>query len=60
MQPLASLAAYMLEPQTNDALILWNFFDRYLVPQWGKGFYPYPVYRLMTPINLRTSVVDEN
>ena len=46
-QPLGNLVCYLLEPQTDDGLIKWNFFDRYLQPQWGRGFYPYPVYRLM-------------
>lgn len=46
-QPLGGLAAYLLEPLSDDSMLLWNFFDRYLVPQWGRGFYPYPVYRLM-------------
>ena len=59
-QPLANLAAYMLEPETNDALILWNYFDRYLVPQWGKGFYNYPVYRRMKKTDLQTLPVLEN
>ena len=59
-QPLANLAAYMLEPQTNDALILWNYFDRYLVPQWGKGFYNYPVYRLMKKTELQTQPLLED
>jgi dipeptidyl-peptidase-4 len=58
-QPLANLAAYMLEPQSDDALILWNFFDRYLVPQWGKGFYAYPVYRLMKKTELKTQPVPD-
>jgi dipeptidyl-peptidase-4 len=53
-QPLANLAAYMLEPESNDALLLWNYFDRYLVPQWGKGFYAYPVYRLMKKTELQS------
>jgi hypothetical protein len=59
-QPLAYLAAYLLEPQSDDALLLWNFFDRYIVPQWGRGYYPYPVYRLMKPANLETKVISEN
>jgi len=54
-QPLANLAAYLLEPQSNDGLITWNFFDRYLVPQWGMGYYPYPVYRILNPVELKTS-----
>lgn len=46
-QKLGSLAAYLLEPETDDGLLKWNFFDRYLVPQWGNYYFPYPVYRLM-------------
>ena len=53
-QPLANLAAYLLEPQSNDALLLWNFFDRVLVPQWGRGYNEYPVYRLMQKTALET------
>jgi len=56
-QPLASLAAYLLEPQSNDGLLTWNFLDRYLVPQWGAGYYPYPVYRIIEPVSLETSVI---
>jgi len=57
-QPLANLAAYMLEPETNDALVLWNYFDRFLVPQWGRGFNAYPVYRLMKSIDLKTEILQ--
>lgn len=46
-QPLGKLAAYLLEPESDDSMLLWNFFDRYLVPQWGRGYYPYPVYRII-------------
>jgi murein tripeptide amidase MpaA len=53
-QPLANVAAYLLEPQSNDGLLTWNFFDRYLVPQWGMGYNPYPVYRVMDRIDLNT------
>ena len=56
-QPLGRLAAYLLEPQVDDGLLYWNFFDRYLLPQWGSGFYPYPVYKLMNPEKL--SIVQE-
>jgi hypothetical protein len=45
-QKLGNLAAYLLEPQSDDGLLLWNFFDKYLVPQWGEGYSPYPVYKL--------------
>jgi murein tripeptide amidase MpaA len=53
-QPLANVAAYLLEPQSNDGLMTWNFFDRYLVPQWGAEYYPWPVYRVMKSININT------
>jgi len=46
-QPLGNVVCYLLEPQTDDGLLRWNFFDRYLQPQWGRGFYPYPVYRVV-------------
>mgnify|MGYP006281088517 CR=1 FL=1 len=46
-QPLGNLVSGLLEPQADDSMLKWNFFDRYLVPQWGGGYYPYPVYRLM-------------
>lgn len=46
-QRLRWLIAYLLEPQSDDGMVFWNFFDRHLVPQWGGGFYPYPVYRMM-------------
>ena len=53
-QPLANVAAYLLEPQSNDGLVTWNFFDRYLVPQWGMGYNQYPVYRILDKIDLKT------
>lgn len=53
-QPLANVAAYLLEPLSNDGLVVWNFFDRYLVPQWGGGYNTYPVYRLIEKTELKT------
>ncbi len=53
-QPLANLAAYLLEPQSNDGLLAWNFFDRYLVPQWGRGYYQYPVYKVIDKSEIDT------
>jgi dipeptidyl-peptidase-4 len=53
-QPLANLAAYLLEPQSNDGLLTWNFLDRYLVPQWGMGYNPYPVYKVIDKTDLKT------
>ncbi len=51
-QKLGSLIASLLEPQSDDGLLKWNYFDRYLVPQWGNGYYPFPVYRLMDNVEL--------
>lgn len=53
-QQLGNLAAYLLEPQSNDGLVFWNFFDRYMVPQWGQGYNPYPVYKVLTKTDLKT------
>jgi hypothetical protein len=53
-QPLANVAAYLLEPESNDGLLTWNFFDRYLVPQWGIGYNPYPVYKVINSVNILT------
>lgn len=57
-QPLGSLACYLLEPASDDGLVFWNAFDRYLVPQWGRGFGPCPVYRLLAPAELETAPAD--
>ena len=56
-QPLANLACYLLEPQSNDGLLTWNFLDRYLVPQWEKGFNPYPVYKIINPVKIEDTVL---
>jgi dipeptidyl-peptidase-4 len=53
-QPLANLAAYLLEPQSNDGMMTWNLFDRCLVPQWGIGYNPYPVYKILNHVDLKT------
>ena len=51
-QPLGNVAAYLLEPESDDGLLVWNFLDRYVVPQWGRGPLPYPVHKLLKPANL--------
>jgi len=51
-QKLGNLAACLLEPQSDDGLLFWNYFDKYLVPQWGGDYFPYPVYRLMEKTDL--------
>ncbi len=54
-QPLGRLAAYLLEPESDDGLLVWNFFDRDIVSQWGRGAQTYPVYKLLTPKNLASA-----
>jgi dipeptidyl-peptidase-4 len=41
-QPLGLLAAYLLEPESDDGLVSWNFLDPFLEPQKVL-----PVYKLM-------------
>jgi len=53
-QPLAVVAAYLLEPESDDGLVVWNFFDRYLSRQWSRTPQEYPVYKLYTSANLVT------
>ena len=45
-QPLTNLIFYMLEPQSDDGLLSWNFFDDYLQAQ-GVNQKPvdYPVFK---------------
>ncbi len=52
-QKLGNVASYLLEPEADDGYVKWNFFDRYLVPQWGRGYYPYPVYKLMRKTDIQ-------
>jgi len=51
-QRLGTLAAYLLEPESDDGLLVWNFFDRYLVTQWRRELQTFPVYRLLKPAHL--------
>lgn len=51
-QPSGFLAAYLLEPESDDGLVVWNFFDRYLAGQWQRGLSELPVYRLLQPAKL--------
>jgi len=51
-QPLGNVAAYLLEPESDDGLVVWNFFDRYLVPQWRREPQTCPVYKLLVPVNI--------
>jgi hypothetical protein len=57
-QSLGSVAAYLLEPESDDGLVVWNFFDRYLSAQWSMEPQVYPVYKLLRPSNLVTERVE--
>jgi len=51
-QPLANVAAYLLEPRSDDGLLVWNAFDRDIVGQWAREPAPCPIYKLMAPAPL--------
>jgi murein tripeptide amidase MpaA len=51
-QPLANVAAYLLEPESDDGLLAWNFFDKAVVGQWSRELAAVPVFRLMKPTAL--------
>jgi hypothetical protein len=51
-QPLGRLVFYLLEPESDDGLVNWNFFDSYL--ETGKTF---PVYKLMKQEKIASRVV---
>lgn len=45
-QPLANLIFYILEPQSDDGLVTWNFFDDYFKKNGvDKGSVKYPVFK---------------
>jgi hypothetical protein len=49
-QPLARLIPVLLEPESEDSLAAWGFFNRQLVSQWTGKPLQYPVYRLLKTI----------
>jgi hypothetical protein len=53
-QPLGRLVCYLLEPESDDGLVDWNFFDAYL--ETGKTF---PVYKLMQNVNAASRLMAE-
>jgi hypothetical protein len=52
-QPLGLLVCYLLEPESDDGLVDWNFFDAYL--EAGKTF---PVYKLMHNVNAASRLIE--
>ena len=51
-QRLGTVAAYLLEPESDDGLLVWNYFDRYLASQGRRRPQTVPVYRLLKPVHL--------
>jgi hypothetical protein len=52
-QPLGLLAAYLLEPESDDGLVSWNFLDAFLEPQKVL-----PVYKLMRTRDLKRAEIQ--
>jgi len=52
-QPLGILAAYLLEPESDDGLVTWNFLDACI--ETGK---PYPITRVMGDIKPACRIVE--
>jgi len=58
-QPLANLAAYLLEPESDGGLVRWNFMDRYFFrSQWGRQLDRFPVFKLLQPLKFAKRVVN--
>ena len=57
-QALGPLAAYLLEPESDDGLIVWNYFDKDLASGgFGGGPSGFPIYKLMKPAVLVKATV---
>jgi hypothetical protein len=54
-QPLGLLAAYLLEPESDDGLVSWNFLDAFLEPQKVV-----PVYKLMRTNDLKRVAITNH
>lgn len=53
-QPLGRLVCYLLEAESDDGLVNWNFFDPYL--ETGKTS---PVYKIMQNVNVASRVLEK-
>jgi hypothetical protein len=53
-QPLGPLVFYLLEPESDDGLTVWNFFDSYL----GKAR-QHPVHKLMTGARFASRILPQ-
>jgi dipeptidyl-peptidase-4 len=52
-QPLGMLAAYLLEPASEDGIVTWNLLDRELAPHTG-----YPILRSRAAIHAPAAELD--
>jgi hypothetical protein len=52
-QPLGTLAAYLLEPESDDGLTAWNFWDSYL----GEGKV-HPVFKAMGGLRFAGHLIE--
>jgi len=52
-QPLGRLIFYLLEPESDDGLVDWNFFDAALTPKND-----FPVYRVSKAISATQTIKD--
>jgi hypothetical protein len=57
-QALGAVATSLLEPESDDGLVVWNYFDRYLAAQWGGPLQAFPVFKLRAPVSLVTERVS--
>jgi hypothetical protein len=53
-QPLGRLAFYLLEPESDDGLTEWNFFDT-----WLSNGKPHPVFRMVEDIRASTHTKED-
>ena len=51
-QALGNLVVSLLEIESDDGMVYWNFFDRYLATQWSSAPHVYPVFKIMEPVRL--------
>jgi len=56
-QILGKVAAYLLEPESDDGFLAWNFFDKDLVAEWSRAMKIYPACRILKPVFLAKVVV---
>ena len=53
-QPLGRLVCYLLEAESDDGFVDWNYFDSYL--ETGKTF---PVYKIMQNVNTASRLLEK-